>query len=210
MLLVQGQTSALNRVKHADVLNCSTASLPLPPAGNTPRKPVDHGGGRLCRGDQRCCRLPSALAGVLAIAAGCMDWREVGALSSKVDLLIVVSSLALGGALTATGGTICWRSRYLWHWCAELPPEAIILADAAGGADDQLRLWHNAAAASRHADRHQHRDAAGVSPQAFILAVLLGANFVRDADGLPVNLLVMGAAGCKFADFPCAAASRCC
>ena len=201
VLLVQGEASALNEVKHADVLVLD-GSLPLPRSEHATKALLIMAAVVFCAATKVLPIAVSALAGVLAmIAAGCMDWREVGrALSSKV-VLIVVSSLALGGALTATGGTDLLASRYL-ALVRELPPVAIMSSLMLLVALMTSFVSNNAAAAVGTPIAISIATQLGVSPQPFILAVLLGANFSYATPmGYQTNLLVMSAAGYKFADF---------
>ena len=144
----------------------------------------------------------SALAGVLLmLATRCLDWREVGnALSSKV-VLIVVSSLALGSALTATGGTDLLAKGYL-SLVGGMSPTVVLSTLMLLVALFTNFVSNNAAAAVGTPIAASIAAQLGVSPEPFVLAVLFGANFSYATPmGYQTNLLVMSAAGYRFSDF---------
>ena len=149
--------------------------------------------------------IPIGLAAVLGVAilvvSRCLSWEDITqALSVKV-ILLVVSSLALGLALTATGGT-----RFL----------AGLLIDAASMLDTGwfialLMLMmgiltnfvsNNAAAAVGTPIAIEVARMLGAPPEPFVLAVLFGCNLCYLTPmGYQTNLLVMNSAGYRFADF---------
>lgn len=149
--------------------------------------------------------VPIGLAAVLGVgilvAARCLRWDDITqALSVKV-ILLVVSSLALGLALTATGGT-----RFL----------AGLLIDAAAMLDTGwfialLMLMmgiltnfvsNNAAAAVGTPIAIEVARMLGAPAEPFVLAVLFGCNLCYLTPmGYQTNLLVMNSAGYRFGDF---------
>ncbi len=144
----------------------------------------------------------SALAGVLAmLATRCLDWRDVGrALSGKV-VLMIVASLALGSALTATGGADEMARGFLALTLGADPEIALALLMLLVAALTNF-VSNTAAAAVGTPIAVMVANQLGVAPEAFVLAVLFGANLSYATPmGYQTNLLVMGAAGYRFSDF---------
>lgn len=201
MLLVQGTAEALQQVKQADILVLD-GSLALP---RSERAPLALSIMALVVISAMTKLVPiavSALAGVLLmLATRCLDWREVGrALSSKV-VLIVVSSLALGSALTATGGTDLLAKGYLSLVGGMSPPVVLSTLMLLVALFTNF-VSNNAAAAVGTPIAASIAAQLGVSPEPFVLAVLFGANFSYATPmGYQTNLLVMSAAGYRFSDF---------
>ncbi len=144
----------------------------------------------------------AALGGVLALlATRTLAWRDVGnALSTKV-IMLVAASLALGSALSLTGGTAYAAAQ---------------LVDLAGGLEPRYVLAllmllmglltnfvsNNAAAAIGTPLGIEMALQLGVAPEPYVLAVLFGCNLCYITPmGYQTNLLVMNAAGYRFADF---------
>ena len=144
----------------------------------------------------------AALAGVgLVILTRCIDWDQAaGALSLKV-VLLVVASLALGAALTRTGGTDAIASAFIGvtsgldsRWLA---PLLMLLMAALTNF-----VSNNAAAAIGTPIAVSMSAQLGVAPEPLVLAVLFGANFCYLTPmAYQTNLLVMAAAGYRFSDF---------
>jgi di/tricarboxylate transporter len=143
-----------------------------------------------------------ALAGVVVlVATGCVTWQEAGAsLSSKV-VLLVASSLALGQALTFTGGVDFVAAGFLrlvqglsGEWVASLLMLLMALITNF--------VSNNAAAAIGTPIAVRIAAELGASPESFVLAILFGANLCYVTPmAYQTNLLVMSAAGYRFADF---------
>jgi len=201
MLLVQGSAEALEQAKHADLLVLD-GSLALPHSKRAPLALAIMAVVVLSAMTKIAPIAISALAGVLLmLATRCLDWREVGrALSSKV-ILLVVSSLALGAALTATGGTDFLAARYL-AVAGDLSPTAVLSTLMLLVALLTNFVSNSAAAAIGTPIAASIALQLGVSPEPFVLAVLFGANFSYATPmGYQTNLLVMSAAGYRFSDF---------
>jgi di/tricarboxylate transporter len=144
----------------------------------------------------------AALGGVLAmIISGCLDWRgALGALDRRL-ILVIVASLALGHALTVTGGT-----RYiadLFATAAAPLPTFVAL----GGLMLVMALLtevvtNNAAAVLGTPIAIFIAERLGVPPEPFVLAVLFGANMSYITPiGYQTNLMVLSAGGYRFTDF---------
>ncbi|MEO9101976.1 MAG: SLC13 family permease [Burkholderiaceae bacterium] len=144
----------------------------------------------------------AALAGVLVLlATRTLAWHDVGgALSAKVALL-VAASLALGDALTITGGTQFLASSFVAlvaDW-----PGAWVLAALMGMMGMMTNfVSNNAAAAIGTPLSIEIARALGLPPEPFVLAVLFGCNLCYLTPmGYQTNLLVMNAGGYRFGDF---------
>lgn len=143
-----------------------------------------------------------ALAGVaILVATRCINWQEASsALSSRV-VLLVAASLALGQALTFTGGIDFIAAGFLRlveglsaHWIASLLMLLMALITNF--------VSNNAAAAVGTPIAIRIATDLGASPEPFVLAILFGANLCYVTPmAYQTNLLVMSAAGYRFADF---------
>jgi len=143
-----------------------------------------------------------ALVGVtLLVATGCINWTEArAALSSKV-VLLVAASLALGQALTFTGGIDFLAAGFL-RAVTGLPPEWIASLLMLLMALITNFVSNNAAAAVGTPIAVQIASGLGAAPEPFVLAILFGANLCYVTPmAYQTNLLVMSAAGYRFADF---------
>jgi di/tricarboxylate transporter len=149
--------------------------------------------------------LPMVLASALGVAAmlmtGCLRWQEAtSALSSKV-VMIVVASLALGEALTATG-LIAAAGHGLAALHGFIPPAAMITLLMLLMAIVTNFVSNNAAAIIGTPVAIAMAATLGVDPRPFVLAVLFGCNISYATPmGYQTNLLVMSAAGYRFRDF---------
>ena len=144
----------------------------------------------------------SATAGVLMmLASSCLSWRDAAhALNTQV-ILIVVASLALGAALLQTGAA---------DYLAELFVSATQGASPAGLLSGLMLLMavmtnivsNNAAALIGTPIAIGIARRLGLPEEAFVLAVLFGANMSYATPiAYKTNLLVMSAGGYRFSDF---------
>jgi len=143
-----------------------------------------------------------ALVGVtLLVATSCVNWQEVrAALSSKV-VLLVAASLALGQALTFTGGVEYLAAGFL-RLVEGLSPQWIASLLMLLMALITNFVSNNAAAAIGTPIAIQISSGLGAAPEPFVLAILFGANLCYVTPmAYQTNLLVMSAAGYRFADF---------
>jgi di/tricarboxylate transporter len=149
--------------------------------------------------------LPMVLASAVGVAAmlltGCLRWQEAtDALSSKV-VMIVVASLALGEALTATG-LIAGAGAGLAELGGIIPPAAMITMLMLLMAIVTNFVSNNAAAIIGTPVAIAMAASLGVDPRPFVLAVLFGCNISYATPmGYQTNLLVMSAGGYRFKDF---------
>ncbi|MBL8631269.1 MAG: SLC13 family permease [Rhodospirillaceae bacterium] len=144
----------------------------------------------------------AALVGALLMfATSCLTWSDVGESLSINVILMVAASLALGSALTVTGGTEFLATAYL-SAVRGLPPELILGSMLLLIALLTNFVSNNAAAAIGTPVAVSIATQLGVSPMPFVLAVLFGANFSYITPmAYQTNLMVMGAAGYRFKDF---------
>jgi di/tricarboxylate transporter len=144
----------------------------------------------------------SALVGVLLMQlSGVLMWRDVGnALSTQV-ILIVVVSLALGMALTRTGGSEYLAQAYL-AMTAGMTPAVILSGLILLMAVLTNVVSNNAAAVIGTPVAISIANGLGQPAEAFVLAVLFGANMSYATPmSYKTNLLVMNAGNYTFGDF---------
>ena len=144
----------------------------------------------------------AALGGVLfLLATRCLSWQDVTQSLSVKVVLLVAASLALGDALDVTGAS-AWLARQLAAAAGSLSP-AWVLALLMGlmGLLTNF-VSNNAAAAIGTPLGVELARSLGAPPEAFVLAVLFGANLCYATPmGYQTNLLVMNAGGYRFIDF---------
>lgn len=149
--------------------------------------------------------MPIAISAVfgslLLILTGCLSWRDATSALSAQVILIVVASLALGNALLKTGGTayITQIFLYLTHGAT---PAMVLSGLMLLMAVVTNIVSNNAAAVIGTPIAVSIAQQLGEPPEAFVLAVLFGANMsFATPMGYQTNLLVMNAGGYTFSDF---------
>ena len=202
VLLVQGSNENIEKVKRSGHFLVLDATIELPLTKYAPRALFIMA---LIIGVAAMGILPisiSALAGaLLMLLTNCLKWQDVRrALSSQV-ILIVVASLALGSALVQTGAT-----DYIAH-------QFVVLTQGMSGRliFSALMLLmavltnvvsNNAAAVIGTPIAVSIAQEIGLPVEAFVLAVLFGANMSYATPmAYQTNLLVMNAGGYTFMDF---------
>lgn len=144
----------------------------------------------------------AALGGVFVLLASrCISWRDVGnALSTKV-IMLVAASLALGSALSITGGTAFIATK-LVEFAGSIEPRYVLaLLMLLMGVFTNF-VSNNASAAIGTPLGIEMALKLGVAPEPYVLAVLFGCNLCYITPmGYQTNLLVMNAAGYRFSDF---------
>lgn len=144
----------------------------------------------------------SALIGVLAmLITRCLAWKDVGeSLSTKV-IMLVASSLALGAALTRTGGTEYIAQLFL-VLAQALTPQMVLGVLMLLMALLTNFVSNNAAAAIGTPIAVSIAQQLNASPESFVLAILFGANFCYATPmAYQTNLMVMSVGGYRFSDF---------
>ena len=202
VLLVQGPAERVDMLKSASGVLVLDATLTLPHTRKAPVALLIMAGVIFLAATKL---LPMVLAAALGVAflmlTGCLRWQEAtDALSSNV-IMIVVASLALGVALTATG-SIAAAGHGLAAVGAYLNPVFILAALMLFMAVVTNFVSNNAAAIVGTPVAFVMATTLGVDPRPFVLAVLFGCNLSYATPmGYQTNLLVMAAADYRFNDF---------
>lgn len=149
--------------------------------------------------------MPIAIAAVIGAVAmlltGCVAPRNLGKAVSTEVILLIPASLALGKALTVTGGAD-WIAGLLRLVAQDLPIGVVL-----GGVLALMSLLtnfisNNAAAVIGTPIAIAIARDLGVPPEPFALAVLFGCNLCFATPiAYQTNLIVMSAAGYRFSDF---------
>jgi len=144
----------------------------------------------------------SAMIGVgLVLALGCLTWRDAAASLSVQVIMIIVTSLALGKALTATGMADYLAMSFVGS-VSSLPIAAILAAFILIMTVLTNIVSNNAAAVIGTPIAVAIAQQLNVPPEPFVLAVLFGANMSYATPfGYQTNLLILSAGGYKFSDF---------
>jgi di/tricarboxylate transporter len=202
IVLVQGSAAALDAIKRLGSVLVVDGSLDLP---HTSKAPLAGAIVAAVVGAAAFGVLPisvAALCGVLAmVLSNCLSWRAaLGALDRRL-IIVIVTSLALGRALTVTGGMEYVAN--LFVMVAEPWPTVVALA----GLMIVIALLtevvtNNAAAVLGTPVAMFVAERLGVPPEPFVLAVLFGANMsYLTPIGYQTNLMVLSAGGYRFTDF---------
>jgi len=144
----------------------------------------------------------AALCGVLAmLASRCIAWDEVWSALNVRVILLIVTSLALGSALTLTGA-----DRLVAHLFVTvvegLPPPIIVSGLLLLTALLTEVMTNNAVAVIWTPIAISMARELGLPEMPFLLAVLFGANMsFMTPIGYQTNLLVFSAGGYRFSDF---------
>jgi len=202
IILVQGKTEALKKLKQSGELLVLDSTEDLP---HSSKAPLALGIMIAIVATAALGILPIAISAVcgvlLLIVTGCLNWREATQALSTPIVLIVVASLAMGAALLTTGGTEYMASVFLYLTAGASAP--IVLSGLMLLMALLTNIVSNNAAAvigtPVAVSIAQQLD----QPAApFILAVLFGANMSYVTPmAYKTNLLVMNAGGYKFMDF---------
>jgi di/tricarboxylate transporter len=144
----------------------------------------------------------AALVGaVMMLLTRCVLPRNLGRAMSAEVILLIPASLAMGKALTVTGGAE-WMAGVFLDVAGELPIRFVLAAIIALMSVMTNFISNNAAAVIGTPIAVAVAQDLGVSPEPFALAVLFGCNLCFATPfGYQTNLIVMSAAGYRFADF---------
>jgi len=143
-----------------------------------------------------------AMLGVgVMLAARCISWSEAwGAIDSRL-VLIIVTSLALGSALGATGAADYVAHAFV-NLVRDLPPPVVLSGLLLITALLTEVVSNNAVAVIGTPIAISIAAELGVPALPFVLAVMFGANMsYMTPIGYQTNLLVMSAGGYQFSDF---------
>jgi len=202
IVLVQGSAASLDAVKRTGNVLVVDGSLGLPHTSKAPVAASIMAAVVLAAAFGLLSITVAALLGVLAmLVTNCLNWRTaLGALDRRL-IIVIVASLALGRALTVTGGMEYIAS--LFVLVAEPWPTVVALA----GLMLVIALLtevvtNNAAAVLGTPVAIFVAERLGVPAEPFVLAVLFGANMsYLTPIGYQTNLMVLSAGGYRFTDF---------
>lgn len=202
VLLVQAPDDRLEKLRKEPHLLLLDTSLALPRSPLAPIALIIMGSVILAAATGLLPIHVAAFMGVVAmLLTKCVRLDGIGSALSLEVVLLVVSSIALGQALVTTGAAH-WIAQGVTAMIHNVPP-AVQLAVLMGFATLLTNFVSNAAAASvgtpiAVATANQ----LGVPVEPFVLAILFGANLSYATPmAYQTNLLVMNAAGYRFADF---------
>ena len=135
------------------------------------------------------------------VLTGCLKWQDIQRALSAQVILIVVASLALGTALTQTGATMYLAQQFV-ETTEGMPSRVIFSGLMLLMAILTNVVSNNAAAVIGTPIAISIATQLGLPPEAFVLAVLFGANMsFATPMAYQTNLLVMNAGGYTFMDF---------
>ncbi len=202
VLLVQGAAKDISRLKsdHGFLVLDSTVDLP-----DTSKAPLALAIMAGVIGLAAAAVLPIAVAALigvaLMIATGSLGWKDAGKGLSVQVIMIVVTSLALGTALTATGGTSYIASVFV-ALAGGLSPTAVLGALMLLMALLTNILSNNAAGIIGTPIAIGIASQLGLAPEPFVIAIIAGVNLsFATPMAYQTNLLVMHAGGYRFLDF---------
>lgn len=144
----------------------------------------------------------SAVIGVLAmLLTSCLNWQDVGKALNIPVIMIVVSSLALGEAMTVTGASEFVANSFV-AVTNGAPPPVILSGLILLMAIFTNVVSNNAAAVIGTPIAVSIATTLNLNPEPFVLAVLFGANMSYATPmAYKTNLLIMSAGNYTFKDF---------
>lgn len=202
VLLVQGRASQVDAVKQDRDLLALDGKVSLPQTDKAPVAIAIMAGVIAAAASGI---LPIAIAAVLGVVlmllTKCILPRNLGKSVSTEVVLLIPASLALGKALTVTGGAT-WIAELLLRIAHQVPLSFVLAGVLALMAILTNFISNNAAAVIGTPIAVALARQLGVPPEPFALAVLFGANLsFATPIGYQTNLIVMSAAGYRFSDF---------
>jgi di/tricarboxylate transporter len=202
VLLVQGSTGDIKRMKSNQAILVLDSTVELP---DTERAALALGIMGAVIAAAATGLLPisvSALIGVaVMMATKCLTWREASKGLSAQVIMIVVTSLALGTALTRTGGTTYIAEVFVVA-TAGMSPSAILGGLMLLMAVLTNILSNNAAGIIGTPIAIGIAAQLGLAPEPFVIAIIAGVNLsFATPMAYQTNLLVLHAGGYRFADF---------
>jgi len=202
VLLVRGSAESIDRLRVVPGLLVMDATRELPRTPRAPLAVLIMGMVVLLSATRMLPIHVAAFAGVVAmIGTGCLRLEGMGRALSMEVILLVVASIALGQSLVTTGAA-AWLAAGVEALVRNLPAAAQ-LALFMTFAAMLTNFVSNAAAASIGAPvAVETARLMGVPVEPFVLAILFGANLsFATPMAYQTHLLVMKAAGYRFADF---------
>jgi len=202
VLLVQGSSENIEEVKRRGHFLVLDATTELPSTKYAPRAIIIMALTILAAGLGIVPIAISAVAGALAmVLTRCLKWQDIERALSAQVILIVVASLALGTALTQTGATMYVAYQFV-EVTSGMSDRVIFSSLMLLMAILTNIVSNNAAAVIGTPIAISIATQLGLPPEAFVLAVLFGANMSYATPmAYQTNLLVMNAGGYTFMDF---------
>ncbi|HEX2140260.1 MAG TPA: SLC13 family permease [Woeseiaceae bacterium] len=202
VVLVQGDSASMNDLKQSGQVLVLDSALDLPHTSKAGIATVIVGGVVLAASIGFLPILVSALAGVvLCIATRCIEWRQVRAAIDTNLVVMIVTALALGEALMATGAT-AWIAGLFVSAAGNLSPGAVIALLMLTAALLTEIVTNNAVAILMTPMAFSIAAGLGMPAESLVLAVMFGANMsYLTPVGYQTNLMVMNAGGYRFTDF---------
>ncbi|MDH5340410.1 MAG: SLC13 family permease, partial [Rubrivivax sp.] len=202
VLLMQGPADALQTVQRDGIGLLLDERLALPRQRKSPVALLTLAGVVLAASLGGVPIALSAMIGVLVLlGTRTMAWQDVGAALSVKVVLLVASSLALGDALTVTGGTAALAHGFVSLASGLSGPWVLTVLMGVIGLLTNF-VSNNAAAAIGTPLAVEIARTLGLPPEPYVLAVLFGCNLCYLTPmGYQTNLLVMNAGGYAFRDF---------
>jgi di/tricarboxylate transporter len=202
ILLVQGKRADVKRLKEDPLLLILDRTVHVPRADKAKRASAIFIGVVLVAALGILPIMVSAFFGVaLMLLTRCLAWDEVAAALDSGLVLIIVTSLALGSALSVTGAAE-YLAVLLVSLVHDLPAPIIICSLLLLFSLLTEVVTNNAVAVIGTPIAVGIAQELGLPELPFVLAVLFGANMSYIMPiGYQTNLLVMGAGGYRFSDF---------
>jgi len=202
VLLVQGSAGDIKRLKANQAMLVLDSTVELP---DTERAGLALGIMAAVVAAAATGLLPISVAALIGVAVmmatRCLTWKEAGKGLSAQVIMIVVTSLALGTALTRTGGT-AYIAELFVALTAGMSPNAILGALMLLMAVLTNILSNNAAGIIGTPIAIGIAAKLGLAPEPFVIAIIAGVNLsFATPMAYQTNLLVLHAGGYRFADF---------
>ncbi len=202
VVLVQGTQSQLEQLKRSGTALVLDGTTDLPTTHRAPRALIIMALVVIAAAFGILPISISALLGVGALlATRCLSWEDIAKSLSSQVIMIIVASLAIGIALTDTGGALFIAQSFV-NAVRILPTPFILSALMLVMAILTNIVSNTAAGVIGTPIAIQVARELGVDPEPFILAVIFGANMSYATPfGYQTNLLLLSAGGYKFSDF---------
>lgn len=202
IVLVQGDRSEIQRLKEDHSMLILDRTVHVPRAAHAGRAVFIAIGVVLLAATGLMPIMVSALLGVVLMMLGrCLGWHEVWSALDARLVMLIVTSLALGGALVATGAAN-YIAALLVSIVRDLPAPIILCSLVLLFSLLTEVVTNNSVAVLGTPIAVNIAQNLGLPELPFVLAVLFGANMsFMTPIGYQTNLLVMSAGGYRFSDF---------
>lgn len=202
VLLVQGDASRIQDLKATGQLLVLDTAIDLPhTAKASVAMTIMIGVVAFAATDLMPILVSSLLGVVLCIATRAIQWRQLRAAIDTNLVVIIVTSLALGDALTLTGGAQ-WLASLFVDAAGDMPPGLVIALLMLAAAILTELVTNNAVALILTPIAFSIADGMAMDVKPLVLAVMFGASMgFLTPFGYQTNLMVMNAGGYRVTDF---------